>query len=270
MKQYPAADRPFTYAEQVSEWEHVPIEGEGGYVRSSVLLAEIDARSPVDGDRELRRRADVAAAARYSEDWRNPDNKWVRFLHEGAAGHVLDFGCGFGLESLQLVRRGCRVTLVDINESSTRLAARMITAHGLGGSVAATCVATDAAPYFESPAGPVDVFYSCGVLHHVPYPREILLRACELLAPGGEIRLMLYSDKGWEITTGSPCPPVDDDTSKNPLAPKFRASFDCVGRWADWYSAARLEHLFGDFLTVTEWEYLTRDGAFAAAKLVVR
>lgn len=259
LSSYPAHDGDFSFDQQVEEWRRVPIEGVG-YI-DLAGLADVS-------DEELWRVAAVAAKNRY-DDGRNPDGVWRKLLglDSTESKHVLDFGCGFGLESLQFAKSGNSLTLVDINESSVRVAGRMITAHGFGSSILATCVATDQKPYFESPSGLVDVFYCAGVLHHIPYPREILLRAVELLAPGGEIRLMLYTDKAWEGATGEPAPPVDDDTSANPLAPKFRATFDSVGRWADWYNKARLEHRFGDFLDVVSYDNLNLNGVYAAATL---
>lgn len=263
MTRYPSPDGGFTFAEQAREWEHVPVENAGGYVSARALLERTDA--------ELRAIAATAAASRYDEG-RNPDGAWFRHLRIDATRgkHVLDFGCGFGLESLQFAQRGNRVSLVDINESSVKLAARLLAAHGLSRQTVGLWVASDQAPYFDAPPEPVDVFYANGVLHHIPYPREILLRACEVLAPGGEIVLMLYTDKAWEVATGEPAPAVGDDTAQNPLAPTFRRAFDCVGRWADWYSADRVRYRFGDFLDLVDWQPLNRDGVYAAAVLKPR
>ena len=230
-----------------------------GYPNASALLAA--------SDEEILNLAAQAEVSRYNSG-RNPEGRWLRYMHDGIADkHVLDFGCGFGLESLQLARRGNRITLVDINASSVRLAHRVLSLHGFGEHVAATVVASDRYPYFDSPAGKVDVFYACGVLHHLPYPVNVLARACEVLAPRGEIRLMLYTDKAWQVSTGSPAPPVNEDVVDNPQFEAFHRAFDCVGRYADWYSEERLWRRFGSFLDVTAYHELNLDGVYAAATL---
>ena len=78
---------------------------------------------------------------------------------------------------------------------------------------------------------------------------------------------MLYTDFGWKLATGQAAPPVDNDTSKNSLEPKFRGFFDGVGYWADWYSKERLLYRFGDFLDLVFFDYLMPGKAYAAAIL---
>lgn len=251
----------YDFAAQRLEWEHIPVE-EAGYPSGVALLAA--------SDTEILNLAARAEASRYSSD-RNPVGRWRRYLHENVEGkHVFDFGCGFGLEALQLARRGARLTLADINGTSVAVARRVLALHGHAEQVVAATLVTDQLPFFDSPAGPVDVFYACGVLHHLPYPREVLFQASKLLSPGGEIRLMVYTDKAWTGTTNRQLPSVDADVTADPGFETFYKSFDCVGKYADWYNEEKLGRRFGDFLDVTFYGELNLNGVYAAAVMKPR
>ena len=104
-------------------------------------------------------------------------------------------------------------------------------------------------------------------MHHTPRFREILQRAADVLAPGGEIRLMLYSDRGWTEKTGTPAPPIDADVTTHEMFPTFVAGFDGVGFYADWYNREKLEHRVGDFLTVESCEYIAVSDRYLVAIL---
>jgi 2-polyprenyl-3-methyl-5-hydroxy-6-metoxy-1,4-benzoquinol methylase len=108
---------------------------------------------------------------------------------------VKDFGCGFGIEALQFAKSGNEVLLSDIFPSNVQAAERVLRLSG----------------YTPAPDGPVDVFYSNGVLHHSPQMRELLEKEVANLNPGGEVRLLLYSDRAWILTTATRVPPIEDD-----------------------------------------------------------
>jgi SAM-dependent methyltransferase len=165
---------------------------------------------------------------------------------------VLDFGCGFGIEALQYARAGNQVMVADINPETITVAERVLGAFGYQ----STQVLVDGSK-FDCP--PFDIFHSAGVLHHIPNPRPILERAVKLLKPGGEIRLMLYGDKTW-YHVSKQLPPVDADIREHPLYQRFVRSLDGVGYHADWYSRAKVEHLWGDFLDIKLFEPLCDRG----------
>jgi SAM-dependent methyltransferase len=120
------------------------------------------------------------------------------------------------------------------------------------------------APYIEADPGSYDVFHCNGVLHHIPWARQIMERAHEILRPGGVVRLMVYSDHGWREATSTEPP---DDVTTHPLHQQFVRAFDHVGEYADWYSRDRIEQRFGDLFTVERCEYLTPTGQYLAAVL---
>jgi hypothetical protein len=90
----------------------------------------------------------------------------------------------------------------------------------------------------------------------------------DLLRPGGEVRLMLYSDKGWQVATGDPEPPNWSDRVEDlPGFATFVRFFDGVGEYADWYSADKIRFKFGNWYTLDDFSYLTEDYRYCAAVL---
>lgn len=238
---------------QRQQWSRPPVDGIG-YVPVADLLAM--------PDDELRSAINEANRARYSS-WRNHGNLWVDVLGlDSTMGmDVLDYGCGVGAEALVYAQTGNRVTVADIVAENVRLAARVLTLYGHD---AATALITDAAPLTDLPHASFDVIHCSGVLHHIPWARETVEHFAELLRPGGEVRLMLYSDEGWRLATATDPP---DDVTTHPLFDQFVHYFDAVGVYADWYDQARIEARFGDLFTVGRFAYLTPNRRYCAAVL---
>jgi SAM-dependent methyltransferase len=246
-----------SWTEHVAAWSRPPVD-DVGYLPSSEMLAWSDGR--------LRRVIDEMRRTRY-DGWRNHDGRWrdVMGLDELTDRDVLDFGCGVGVEALELALAGNRVALADISGDNLGLAARVRSLYpDVVPSPIDLYLVTDQPPYLDAPDGAFDVFYCNGVLHHVRWPRAIMERAHQLLRPDGEVRLMLYSDVGWRIATGTEPP---DDVETDPSFERFVRFFDSVGTYADWYDRARLDSRFGDLFTVERFEYLTHDDRYLGAVL---
>lgn len=241
------------FALQRQQWSRPPVDGVG-YVPIADLLAM--------GDEELRATIGEANRARYSS-WRNHGNLWVDLLSlDSTTGKdVLDYGCGVGAEALVYADAGNRVTVADIVAENVELAARVLANHGHD---AGTALISEAAPLTDLPPGSFDVIHCSGVLHHIPWARETVEHFAELLRPGGEVRLMLYSDEGWRLATATDPP---DDVTAHPLFDQFVHYFDAVGVYADWYDRARLEARFGDLFAVDRFAYLTPNRRYCAAVL---
>lgn len=238
---------------QREQWSRPPVDSIG-YVPVADLLAM--------GDDELRATIAEANRVRYAS-WRNHGNQWVNVLGLVATTgkDVLDYGCGVGAESLVYAQAGNRVTVADIVEANVKLAARVFAVNGYK---AGTALISGWPPYTDLPAASFDVVHCSGVLHHIPWARETVEHFAHLLRPGGEVRLMLYSDEGWRLATGTDPP---DDVSAHPLFDQFVHYFDAVGIYADWYDEARLKTRFGDLFTVERFSYLTANRRYCAAVL---
>ncbi|OGW80112.1 MAG: hypothetical protein A2Z83_08730 [Omnitrophica bacterium GWA2_52_8] len=243
------------------EWQRIPV-AEIGYLESDALLRE--------SDETLRQLFETAASKRYDpKGWRNYQNGlWeASGIQEIKGKHVFDFGCGFGIDSFQFAKNQNTLSIADIVPSNVELTARVLKLYGY--DPRQNIGVTDTYPFFET-REKFDLFFSNGVLHHTPKIREILLRAVECLKPEGEIRLMLYSDIGWKIATGSEIPDAKQPVMENPHFCQFVRFFDSVGNYADWYNEERLNLRIGDFLEIKKISYFTKDRRFLFAVLKPR
>lgn len=95
----------------------------------------------------------------------------------GKKAIVLDLGCGLGRQLREMIRRGYRVTGIDISERLLRFAAE--------GEVPVTSGDAERLPFADET---FDVVYTIGVLHHLPGP-DAQRAACReverVLKPGG-------------------------------------------------------------------------------------
>ena len=244
---------------QAKAWSRPPVD-DVGYIPATDLLAKPDS--------ELRAIVEQMRATRYS-GWRNHRGLWrdLMGLDEPGGKDILDFGCGTGVEALELALAGNRIDLADIATDNLHLAVRVLglyanqIPHETGLTIYRVL---GEAPYIEAAPESYDVFHCNGVLHHIPWPRQIMERAHQILRPGGVARLMLYSERGWIQATGTEPP---HDVTAHPSFQRFVRYFDQVGEYADWYSRDRLEQRFGDLFTVERCEYLTPTGQYLAAVL---
>lgn len=181
---------------------------------------------------------------------------------------VLDFGCGLGMDALAYSMTGNMVALADISMANLLAAGRILqlTRH----SPIEILKVQDRAPFLVSNYS-FDIFHSAGVLHHTPAIREILQSSLELMWPfTSEYRLMLYSDKAWQIATQTELPPIDQPVHTHPDFERYVRFMDAVGSYADWYSKEKLEMVVGDFLEILSFDYIREDGAYVVVRLKQR
>lgn len=241
-------------------WDYLPVDDVGYVSPCDVALL------PDESLREWVRRFEQV---RYS-GWRNHDGLWRRELglDTTTGKHVLDYGCGFGIEALQFARAGNAVSLADLYYETRQIAVRILRVMGYGHAVRLGMRSMEEPPYLElNDSTRFDVFYANGVLHHSTTPRDLLSRAHGLLAPGGELRLMLYSDKAWTQYVGTPLPREFEDVREADGYEKFVEVMDAVGSHADWYNEEKLRMLADGLFTVRRFAYITNDGRYCAAVL---
>ena len=224
-------------------WASPPVD-DVGYISSATLL-ELS-------DEELCELVVAFERTRY-EGWRNFNGNWRRVLKmdETTDKDVIDYGCGVGIEGLQYARAGNRVLPLDIVPDNVELALRVLMLFGMPATAAV----------------PVDIVHCSGCLHHIPNPVPTVQVFSEMLKPGGELRLMLYSDWAWIKHIGDDPP---ENTSEHPAFQGYVAAMDGVGDYADWYDADKLERLFGEWFTLENFEYLTQDMSYCGAVMVKR
>lgn len=247
-----------TFKNRIAQWSSPPVD-DIGYVPVSELL-DMD-------DDTFRATVEQATQNRYS-GWRNHKENWTKHLTrwDTASGQrILDYGCGIGLEALVLSRRNT-VFVADISAGNLQVAERAMTLadRDLHGSF----LISEHPPFISSPPTDLDVILCLGVLHHIPDPAPVVQQMASWLRPGGELRLMLYTDKAWRVAVGTdpPSGPVEDDEG----FARFWQHWDAGGGYADWYDRRRLEERFGEWFTVRDYVFLTVGKEYAGAVLVKR
>lgn len=137
---------------------------------------------------------ELAKFATRADEWWNPHGAF-RTLHEInelrldyiaeraplAGARVLDVGCGGGLLSEGLARRGARVLGIDLAEEN--LAAARAHAAGRDVDVEYRCTSVEAVAAAE-PAS-FDVVTCLEMLEHVPQPADVVAACAAALRPGG-------------------------------------------------------------------------------------
>lgn len=236
----------YDFTAAVREWRRVPWD-DYGYLDSEDVL-----NMDVPQFRELVRNTYAIRFDPYQ--WRNRRDSLLWFMDpmRWAGKRVLDFGCGFGADGITFGKCGAQVLLADINPSTLRVAQRSMQVMGF--NPRALVVVTDHPPFFlhDCVQEGVDLFWSNGVLHHLPYMGRILESAVRLLRPGGECRVLLYSARRWREVTGTE-PPEDTHSSK--AFSKF-VRLDAVGTYSDWYDEDKLNKVVGEFANVVSCQDL--------------
>lgn len=111
---------------------------------------------------------------------------WIDSMQPGRS--VLEIGCGIGLDSFRMARRGLAVTAVDLTEVGVETARSRFQRCGLAGEFR---VADAENLPFE--ADRFDHVYSFGVLHHAADTARTIDEVHRVLKPGGEALVMLYN-----------------------------------------------------------------------------
>ena len=246
-----------TFKQRVKEWSSPPVD-DIGYLPAADLLA-------MDDDQFLAV-INQAVMNRYS-GWRNHRENWTNLLTRWdvtQGKRILDYGCGIGLEGLILARRNT-VFCADISEGNLAVAERAFVLNGH--DAPALFPISEKPPFISEPPGELDIILCLGVLHHIPEPRSVIQHMADWLVPGGELRLMVYSDEAWRIATGGSPPEI---APEDPGFTAFWQHWDAVGGYADWYDCERLRERFGEWFKVTDCRYVTANREYLGAVLVAR
>ena len=101
---------------------------------------------------------------------------------------VLEVGCGMGLHSLELARRGAQVHAVDLTDGAVEATRARMKEFGLDAEI--QCADAESLPY-DSHA--FDFVWSWGVIHHSAHTARIVREIARVLKPQGEARVMVYN-----------------------------------------------------------------------------
>jgi 2-polyprenyl-3-methyl-5-hydroxy-6-metoxy-1,4-benzoquinol methylase len=104
---------------------------------------------------------------------------------------VLEIGCGMGLHSLELARRGAEVHAVDLTDMAVEAAQARMKEFGTDAYI--QCADAESLPYED---GTFDFVWSWGVIHHSARTARIVREIGRVLKPQGETRVMVYNRGG--------------------------------------------------------------------------
>jgi ubiquinone/menaquinone biosynthesis C-methylase UbiE len=105
---------------------------------------------------------------------------------------VLEVGVGMGSDFIRFVRAGARATGVDLTSRAIEITSARLRAEHLEAELR---IANAEELPFEDCG--FDIVYSWGVLHHAPNPAAAIKECVRVLAPGGQLRIMLYHRHSW-------------------------------------------------------------------------
>ncbi|MDY7227022.1 class I SAM-dependent methyltransferase [Hyalangium rubrum] len=133
------------------------------------------------------RAMDPAVLRRYAGKLQPWFHKEFRFQQMGdlRGKHVLDVGCGDGINAILLASRGARVTGIDISPQSIRLATERARLSGVEDRVSFLCSPLELAKF---PDNHFDVIWGDGILHHLISELGLVLDQLEHWAkPGAQL-----------------------------------------------------------------------------------
>ena len=109
---------------------------------------------------------------------------WIDELRLPPGSRVLEVGCGAGLATVELARRGYIVESTDSSAEMVELAAHQLAQAGFSGSVTVGLADVHALPH---PSGSFTLALALGVLPWLHTPEGALDELARVLAPGGHL-----------------------------------------------------------------------------------
>lgn len=103
---------------------------------------------------------------------------------------IVEIGFGAGIDFIQWLRAGARVTGIDLTPEALANATNCIEVFGL--PKPEQMIVSDA-ENLPLPSNTFDLAYSFGVLHHTPDTIKAIGEAVRVVKPGGEIKIMIYN-----------------------------------------------------------------------------
>ena len=109
--------------------------------------------------------------------------EWINARVPLAGKNVIDIGCGGGILSESMARKGATVTGIDLSEKALKVA----DLHSLESGVAVRYKLIAAEEMAAQEPGQFDVVTCMEMLEHVPDPGAIVRAAATLVKPGGHV-----------------------------------------------------------------------------------
>lgn len=146
--------------------------------------AHINNEYYTDAERASDEYFDEIERRRYATHYHLPD---LFASLDGRGKRLLEVGCGIGVDSIQLAKRGFDVTAVDLTENALAVAGQFAAHRG-----ATVDFRLGNAERLDFADESFDAVYSFGVLHHTPDIQRSVDEVHRVLRPGGTAYVMLY------------------------------------------------------------------------------
>jgi ubiquinone/menaquinone biosynthesis C-methylase UbiE len=121
--------------------------------------------------------------------------KFVQF-EKWKGKKVLEIGCGIGTDSINFVRAGVNLTVVELSDKSLKICKKRFSVYGLKAKFYLGN-AEDLNSFL--PVEKYDLIYSFGVIHHTPHPEKVFEEIKKYCHSNTEIKVMLYSKWCWKV-----------------------------------------------------------------------
>ena len=103
---------------------------------------------------------------------------------------ILELGCGIGTDSINFVRAGAKLTIIELSEVSLNICKKRFEIYGLKATFICGNI-EKLNEYIKDKQ--FDLIYSFGVIHHTIEPKNVINGIFNLLKKDGEFRFMVYS-----------------------------------------------------------------------------
>ncbi len=109
---------------------------------------------------------------------------------------VLEIGCGIGTDSINFVRNGAILTIVDFSDKSLEICKKRFEVYNLKAKF--ICCDVEMLDEFLE-LQTFDLIYSFGVIHHTPNPEKAFEQIQKYMNDDSELRIMLYSKISFKL-----------------------------------------------------------------------
>lgn len=109
--------------------------------------------------------------------------EWIHARTQLSGKKVLDIGCGGGILTESMVKKGANVTGIDLSDKALKVA----DLHGLESGISVSYRLISAEDMAAEQPGQYDVVTCMEMLEHVPDPAAIVKAAATLVKPGGHV-----------------------------------------------------------------------------------
>jgi ubiquinone/menaquinone biosynthesis C-methylase UbiE len=110
--------------------------------------------------------------------------------------NVLELGCGIGTDSINFVRNGAKLTIIELSDTSLDICKERFSVYGLE----ATFISGNIENLSDIlPIQKFDLIYSFGVIHHTENPEKVFEEIYKYMDIETELRVMLYSKISYKL-----------------------------------------------------------------------